>query len=982
MTKFESNPPTGSSLGESWTQPASSQTSEPAIRGWAASRRIVAGAEPSHSEVLVLKSNQVVLKRVLGSTSMLSMRAQQIARTAWLAILVMIGSWRCFAASPADVYVDRVKPLLKHRCYSCHGALRQQAKLRVDTAAALLRGGKSGPALVPGNPGQSLILAKVASESLDERMPPEHEGEPLTAAEIGFVRDWIQAGAPSPEGEEGEVDATKHWAFKPLVRPAVPPRVGSAWVRNPIDSFLAASHAKLGLVPQAEADPEVLRRRLYAGLLGLPSEFEPNVVFALDPDQSEGWYERAVERLLSDPRHGERWGRHWMDVWRYSDWWGLGDQLRNSQKHIWHWRDWIVESLNANLPYDEMIRQMLAADELNPNDLDKLRATGFLARNYFLFNRHQWLDETVEHVGKGLLGLTMNCAKCHDHKYDPISQSDYYGFRAIFEPYHVRLDQVPGEIDFEKAGVPRVFDGAMDVPTYLFIRGNESHPDRTAPVQPKVPGFIGLQMPAPTKVSLPSEAWQPERREWVLRDHLQSARRQLESREPAVSNAWRLHAEQPLDAGSLQQLIVVEAEAYAAAAEVRSVECRSAAMKYDWTTTPLALSSGKRSRDETAKESARLRSLAIQAGREAEVAKARARTARAELRLITEASRRTPALLQELKAANDQLEQARKAASAPIKKEDSYKRLPGARWTPTRFMSSGADDPEVKFVPESSGRRTALARWITDRRNPLLARVAANHLWNRHFGSPLAPVVFDLGRKGQAPVHGELLDWLAAELIDSGWNLKHMHRLLVTSAAYRMSSSNAGREENLRRDPDNAQWWRRNPIRIEAQMVRDALLAHAGTMDWKQGGPPVPTAQQPDSRRRSMYFFHSNNERNLFLSVFDDAKVKECYRRDESIVPQQALALSNSGLTREAASRIAVRWTRELKSAGRDAGVRTFIIHAFQRLLGYSPREGEIRESEAALREWARINPAAEELELRAQLIWVLLNHNDFVTLR
>ena len=183
-----------------------------------------------------------------------------------------------------------------------------------------------------------------------------------------------------------------------------------------------------------------------------------------------------VDRLLASQQYGERWGRHWMDVWRYSDWWGLGAEVRNSQKHIWHWRDWIIESLNADKGYDQMVREMLAADELYPNDLDRLRATGFLARQYFLFNRNTWLDETVEHTGKAFLGLTINCANCHDHKYDPISQIDYYRFRAFFEPYQVRTDQLPGEVDFEKDGIPRVFDCNLDAPTYRFVRGDEKRP--------------------------------------------------------------------------------------------------------------------------------------------------------------------------------------------------------------------------------------------------------------------------------------------------------------------------------------------------------------------------------------------------------------------------------------------------------------------------------------------------------------------------
>ena len=219
----------------------------------------------------------------------------------------------------------------------------------------------------------------------------------------------------------------------------------SDWPRNPIDAFIAQGHARHGLKPQQEASREIQLRRLYLDLIGLPPTIQ-DIAWVMQ-GRSNAWYEGVVERLLDDPRHGERWARHWMDIWRYSDWYGLGEELRSSQKHIWHWRDWIVQSLNADMPYDEMIGLMLAGDELHPGDLDKLRATGFLTRNYFLFNRNQWLEETVEHVSKAFLGLTMNCAKCHDHKYDPIRQVDFYQMRAFFEPYHVRLEVVPGEPD-------------------------------------------------------------------------------------------------------------------------------------------------------------------------------------------------------------------------------------------------------------------------------------------------------------------------------------------------------------------------------------------------------------------------------------------------------------------------------------------------------------------------------------------------------
>ena len=243
-----------------------------------------------------------------------------------------------------------------------------------------------------------------------------------------------------------------------------------------------------GLKSQSEAEQTILLRRLYLDLIGLPPT-------QAQLDDMRPWNE-IVDELLNNPQHGERWARHWMDVWRYTDWYGLGSQLRNSQKHIWHWRDWIVESLNQDKGYDRMIQEMIAADELAPEDASALRATGFLARNYYLFNRTTWLDATIEHTGKAFLGLTLNCAKCHDHKYDPITHEDYYRFRAIFEPHQVRLDPVLGVTDFEKGGLPRVFDDHLDIKTYLHLRGDPKNPDKDREMTPAVPAILAHFAPA------------------------------------------------------------------------------------------------------------------------------------------------------------------------------------------------------------------------------------------------------------------------------------------------------------------------------------------------------------------------------------------------------------------------------------------------------------------------------------------------------
>jgi hypothetical protein len=590
------------------------------------------------------------------------------------------------------------------------------------------------------------------------------------------------------------------------------------------------------------------------------------------------------------------------------------------------------------------------------------------------------MDETVEHVSKAFLGLTMNCAKCHDHKYDPIEQADYYRMRAFFEPYHARIDVVPHEPDLSRDGIPRAFDGHLDAPTYRFIRGQESQPDKSVVLSPDVPRFLARGKLEIMPVTLPVDAWQPERRTWVSEAHLEAAKKKVAAAEAALTKAST-----PSAGGSAalqaatgdRQLAQLELEV--AVAEKRSVECRVAALRASWATVDDPQQAARQ-----ADEQGKLTVAAVQAERQAELTKARRNLASIEVRLAQAMADKREPIEKQRTAATEQLDTATKKAASDVSKDDRFTPLVGAKWTPTRFFNSTADDPAVSFAPQSTGRRTALARWITDPRNPLTARVAVNHLWARHFGTPLVATVFDFGRKGEEPAQRALLDWLAAELIDSGWSMKHMHRLIVGSATYRLSSSVVGRESNLAKDAQNASWWRRTPIRLESQLVRDAILQLAGRLDVTPAGPPVPPAEQTDSRRRSLYFFHSNNDRNLLLSTFDEATVKECYRRDDSIVPQQALALSNSRLVLDAAPAIAERLSQPPAS---DPAAPTmlddaaFVARAFRGVLGITPSEAEQAACVKALAAWQRL-PPQDGLSPRACLVWTFLNHNDFVTLR
>lgn len=891
------------------------------------------------------------------------MKIEHIGRIVGVVAGMTVGAG---AGAEEGEYLAKVKPLLKERCYACHGSLKQKGELRLDTVELMMEGGGSGPAVEKGKPEESLLLERVAATDVLERMPPEHEGEPFTAEQVATIREWIAAGAPGPDDEEPEADPDDHWAFRPIVRPEVPREAGGA---NPIDAFVERELEASGLTANPEATRPELLRRLYLDLIGLPPDLDR--IEAFEKDDAPDAYTREMERLLADPRHGERWGRHWMDVWRYSDWWGLGEQLRNSHPHIWHWRDWVVESLNGDRPYDEMVRSMLAADEISPGDADEQRATGYLARNYFLFNRNQWMDETVEHVAKGFLGLTMNCAKCHDHKYDPISQVEYYRLRAVFEPYQVRVDMRPGQADLARDGLARAFDAQPEAATYRFIRGDEARPDKSSVMEPGVPAAIGLGALRVEPVALPAEAAQPERRPWVIDAYEAEARAKL-----AAAEARRAEARSKRDgvgedvakkAEAELELSVAEAVVGAARAGLTSVESRADAMRVSWA------SGGKAGR--SAREAAH-------AERELAVGLSKVALAEAKLGLHHAEPGKKDEATKAVTAAKEAME---KAVVAARETTEAFTKLEGARWVPTRFLDSTKDDPAVGFPDHSSGRRKALAEWVTDRRNPLTARVAANQIWARHMGTPLVPTVFDFGRKGTPPTNPELLDWLASELIDSGWSMKHLHRLIVGSKVYRRSSGE-GAAESMARDPENAKLWRRTPTRIESQVVRDAILDLAGKLDGTMGGPPVPAAGQPDSARRSLYFFHSNNERNAFLTTFDEALVKECYRREQSIVPQQALALTNGRVALEAAGPIAGRLTRQLAERGSPDDDQTFARAAFLLLLGVEPTGEELEAMEGAIGEWEVLPEAGESGDAgqwaRAQLVGVLLNHNDFVTLR
>jgi len=943
------------------------------------------------------------------------------------------------AAPPVD-YGREVKPILAARCTSCHGAIRQKAGLRLDTADFVRRGGEGGPAVEPGKSGESLLIDRVTGADGSDRMPPESEGNPLSATEVTALRSWIDQGAKAPL-EPTPQDPRKHWAYQPPARPGVPRPADPAWARNPIDAFLAAAHQSRGLKPSPPVGKDLWLRRAYLDLIGLPPTREERHSFLADG--SANAEEKVVDRLLCDPRHGERWGRHWMDVWRYSDWYGLGEEIRYSHPHIWRWRDWIVASVNADKGYDRMIEEMLAGDELAPDDPATVRATGFLVRNWDVFNRNAWLANTVEHTARAFLGVTIQCARCHDHKFDPVSQADYYRFRAFFEPYHIRVDRVPGQPDRTKAGLPRAFDDFLTTPTFLFIRGDEATPDKSRSLRPAIPAVLGGEVKV-DPVPLPLTAACPDKREFVVREAVDAAEQAVtqsrsagdealeraEQTDKALAAAIEAdrQAEVKVNAVAGQPEALKAAQAAAAGAVEALAQAQRAARDAredrDLAKSALALAAAKQSalkavlnaerfEDQGAKASgsgswAEAARAALAAGRQ--VARIEADiNRRVALRDLTRARRNLDGMLAagpgakgdpfkdaRAKAAAALVEaRGRLAAAVPLcaKAEAAAKTPLTTAYTPRplefpRAKTTYRDTPSnAPYSRVSTGRRLALARWIAGRHNPLTARVAVNHVWARHFGETLAGSAYDFGLRTPRPEHHELLDWLAVEFMESGWSLKHLHRLIVTSRAYRLRSSDDGPgDPNVKIDPDNRYFWRTNLRRMEGEVVRDSVLFLAGHLDRTIGGPDLPVAAAETGTRRTIYYRYASGDNIPLLTMFDAANVTECYRRHETIVPQQALALINSGMVLTRAGDIASEIDREVGGglSARDA----FMDSAFVRLFGREPTHAERSECAAGLARLAAAfasegkQAAVPEARARSALVHVLLNHNDFVTIR
>jgi hypothetical protein len=926
------------------------------------------------------------------------------------------------------LFREHVEPLFESTCLKCHSTETKASGLDLSTRDSMLTGGENGKVVEPGRAKDSKLYKAVAHVA-EPHMP--FRSERLPQETIEHLAEWIDAGAPF----EGKLEASSgairsaHWAFQSPRRPAVPQVENQAEVRTPLDAFVWAKRVEKGLEPVGSADKRTLLRRVYLDLTGLPPTQEEMQAF-LDNSAPDA-YENIVEKLLDSPRYGERWGRHWMDVWRYSDWYGWTEQnqVRYSHRHLWRWRDWIVESLNNDKPYDRMVREMVAGDELDPENEDMVRATGYLARSWYKFNRNVWLQDTVEYTASSFLGITLKCARCHDHKYDPILQTDYYRFRAFFEPHQIRMDRVPGEPDTMKNGLSRAFDADAGAQTYRFIRGNDKNPDESHPLSPGVPRMFGNPDLRIEPKDLPRDVYYPAIREFVHKDILAKAEKDIKEAETNLAEAKKELAEikdklaaanrpeprlladgnRAIDAVGAKDISATDKERLNelrhAEDKVALAEKRVVAARADLPALEARIQADKAKYGTLSDADAdALAATALKKEREARILKAEADMLEARQEL-------TEALLNPNPKPKDQKDGKEKSAKKDGEEEDDKKFADEKRIKEAQAKLQAALDalkgPGETYTPigqsyprTTTGRRTALARWIATKENPLTARVAVNHIWLRHFGEGIVPTMFNFGSSGQPPSNPELLDWLAMEFMESGWSMKHMHRLMVLSNTYRMQSSAPTQSANREKDPDNTYLWRMNPRRMEAEAVRDSLLYLSGQLDAEMGGVEIAADKGQELFRRSVYFQHTPDTQMPFLQLWDAASPNECFRRNESVTPHQALSLSNSKLSLQTSRVLAGILNDEV--GGSADTTSQFVDNAFEKLVGRLPTAEERAESEKYIREQAllyadsgelqsfetgekneQVPPSSDpHLRARESFVHVMFNHNEFVTIR
>ena len=816
-----------------------------------------------------------------------------------LGIVVAVGVSPSRAAEPALSFERDVRPILKAHCFQCHGEAGT-TKGGVDVRLARFLIEKDY--VVPGKPGESLFLDVVR----DGLMP---KGEKkLAPKEIAVLEKWVAQGAktlrPEPKelGKETVFTAEDRewWAFRPVTRPAVPKVRAEGRVRTPIDAFLLARLEKEGLSFNADAERATLIRRACFDLWGLPPSPEDVDAFVKDPDPKA--YEKLIDRLVASPRYGERWGRHWLDAAGYADSEGYND-ADTPREHAWRYRDYVIRSLNADKPWDRFLVEQLAGDELvppphknlSPEQAELLIATGFLrmapdgtgSRNPDSDEaKNMVVTETVKIVSSSLLGLTVGCAECHDHRYDPILQKDFYRLRAVFEP----------ALDWKNWREPR---------QRLVNLLSDEEQREAAKLEKEA---VAIEAELKEKLI--------EFRDWVFAEEVKALPDDVREAGKAAGLAFQ---KDPNSLTKQQQKLIAEYPG----------------LKVTPSTGILNLFLQKYDRGDDL------------ANAQAENAK-RAAAVRAK--------KPQPAFIRAL------TEPAGKKPPTTVLFERGNRSTPGAAVTPGDLsvlteaaVDFAADDPKLP----TTGRRLAFARHLTSGRHPLTARVLVNRFWMHHFGRGIVGSVGDFGTQGEKPSHPELLDFLADEFVKSGWSLKKFHRLVMLSTAYRQSS--ARHETGDATDADNRLLWRMPVRRLEAEAVRDSILAVSGKLNPAAFGPPVPVTADDANQfvvgtgtpskdgaefRRSVYVQQRRSAPAYLLSAFDAPQPEpNCEVRNSSTVATQALVLMNSWFVQEQSLAFADRVKSEVGPDPRKQAAR-----AWRLAYGTEPSAADVEELTAYLK--------------------------------
>jgi len=879
-----------------------------------------------------------------------SVRIPRFALICWALALgistAALGEGEAPDATSPEFFEQKIKPLLVETCYECHSEKKQESGLRLDSRAAFTKGGDTGPVVVPGEPDTSKMI-EVVRYTGSIKMPPDMK---LFPEEVELLTEWVRSGAhwPHEEGEESAASTeydmgalmakakAEHWSFQPVRMPAAPAVSDANWARSGIDPFILAKLDTAGLKPSPEADRRTLIRRLSYDLTGLPPSAADVDAFVRD-DRPEA-YAELVEKLLASPQYGERWARHWLDVARYSDTKGYVFNEDRFFPFSYTYRDYVVRALNDDLPYNQFIVQQLAADQLDlGEDRRALAAMGFLTLGRrFLNNPHDIVDDRIDVVTRGFLGLTVTCARCHDHKFDPVPAADYYSLYGVF-----RSSVEPGELPLIEEPDPNdpVYQDFLNVlgqkQTEIDAYIQQVHGELMTHSHEKAGEYLlGAYF---AKDIADNEAFLRLAKDrglnhQILKRWTDFMKAKADANDP-VWAVWAAYSKIAPDAfaqdapnvmAALKSAGIALNGRVAKAFEVPPADIADAAARYGKLLTEA---------DQTwLRILAERTQAAAEKGTVPEIPAALGDADQEALRQV---------LYGAGQPGNVSLDDAFTLSEVPVRERITAMRVnlenhksthPGR---PDRAMAlqdaekpfepyvflRGKDSNKGPEVPRrflevlSNGERAAFARGsgrlelaeaIASADNPLTARVFVNRVWAHHFGKPLVATLSDFGLRSDAPTHPELLDYLARRFMDEGWSVKNLHRMIVLSAVYRQSSLD--RADGLATDPENKLVWKQNRRRLDFESMRDSLLTVAGKIDLTQGGPAVDMFDAPFTPRRTIYgLIERQNLPNVFRSFDFATPDAHAPQRFETVVPQQALFLMNSPFSIEQARTFATR---------------------------------------------------------------------------